>query len=111
MSWDKNTISISKLEAVKETLDGLNIPYQLSIIDTFRGRGLNDDPYMDGTDTIYELKRLQYAEKVILEYVELDADCDVDDVIYSEQFKLGYEPEEWEATRHTDKTGQYTREV
>ena len=108
MSWDKNTISFSKLGAVKEVLDDLIIPYEVSTIATFRGRGLNDDFFMDGTDTIHELRRLQYGNKVILEYVELDADCDVDDIICSQQFNLGNEPKEWEAIKHTDKCGDHS---
>jgi len=107
MSWDKNTISVSALDGNKRTLDDLGIPYQLSVIATFKGRGLNDDPFMDGTDTVYELRRLQYADVVVLEYVELDADCDVDDIITCQYFKLEDEPQNWEAIRKTDKTGQY----
>ena len=107
MSWDKNTLSFSSVGAVRDVLKDLAVPYQLSVIATFRGRGCNDDPYMDGTDTIYELRRLQYGAKVILEYAELDTDCDVDDMVFSQEYKLEDEPQDWVAIRKTDKLGQY----
>ena len=97
MSWDKNTVIGSELEGTRETLDELAIPYKLSTIGTFRGCGLND-----GEGVTYELRRLQYAGRVMLEYAELDADCDVDDVILSQRFDLGNEPKDWQAIRRTD---------
>ena len=103
MSWDKNTISVSWLDATKRVLDNLSIPYMLSSIGRFRGSGLNDDD-----DKMHELRRLQYKSKVILEYAELDADCDTDDVIHSEEFDRGSEPLDWQAVRHTDYNGEFT---
>lgn len=107
MSWNKNTISISKLDAVLETLDNLGVPYELSTIGEFVGRGLND-----GWDTaMHYLRRLKYKDRVILEYAELDADCDVDDIIASAEFKIEDEPGDWQAVRHTDKFGNCGEEV
>lgn len=106
MSWDKNTINCSHLNAVKQTLDNLGIEYCCTTIGRFSGRGTNDDPYMDGTETLYFLQRLQYGTRVILEYAVLDADCDVDDVIHSSEFDLKDEPKDWEAVRHTDIFGE-----
>ena len=106
MSWDKNTISMSSLKAILKTLENVGIPHEVSVIGTFKGRGLNDDPYMNGTDTTYELRRLQYQDRVILEHVELDGDCDTDDVIVSTEFWLKDEPKNWEPIRRTNKTGE-----
>ena len=108
MSWDKNTVNFSEIEATKDVLDNLGETYQESIIATFRPCGLNDD-YMGISSR--NLRRLQYKNKVILEYVEVDADCDVDDVILSQQFDLQDEPTDWQAIRKTDKTGQYPNYV
>ena len=94
MSWDKQTANLSKLDAVKETLDELEIPYTLTVIAEFRGRGLND---AEGEE--HQLRRLQYANKVILEYAELEADCDTDDKILSRTFGVDEEPKDWRAIR------------
>jgi hypothetical protein len=96
MSWDKNTVNLSELEATRKVLDDLGIPYQISVIAKFEGRGVNDE--FEG-HPIYELKRLQYFDKVILEYVNLHPDCDIDDIIYSEKFSLEDEPKNWEPIR------------
>lgn len=108
MSWDKNTISVSGLDASKRVLDNLSIPYTLDSIGRFSGRGLNDGPYMDGSDKVYVLRRLRYKDKVILEYAELDADCDTNDVIHSQEFHISDEPLDWQVVRHTDHTGEYS---
>lgn len=102
MSWNKNTVMFSEVDAVMRTLQELETPYTLEVIDSFRGMGLND---YDG-DAMYDLRRLQYADTVILEYVELDLDCDTDDCILSTRFILWEVPNEWEAIRHTDKWGE-----
>lgn len=107
MSWDKNTIIISKVPAVKETLEHLGVPYKISTIGSFKGRGLNDDTYMENLDILYELLRLEYKDRVILEYAELDADCDTDDIVASQEFDLKDEPKDWIAVRYTDKIGDY----
>ena len=98
MSWNKNTVIFSEVDAVARTLEELGTPCNLSVIATFRGRGLND---ME--DTKYDLRRLEYSDTVILEYVVLSADCDADDCILSARFILGQEPREWEAIRHPDE--------
>jgi len=104
MSWDKNTIIVSGLGAVKNALDSLNTPYKLSELKAFQGRGAND-----GWDipTIYKLHRLEFGNQVILEYAKLDADCDVDDLILAEQFNLEDEPKDWEPIRYTDITDDH----
>ncbi len=90
MSWDKMTINLSQLDAVRSTLEELGEPYQESVIATFRGAGCNDP---DGK--MYELRRLQFRDKVIRECVTMDADCDSNDYIQSLQFKLKDEPKHW----------------
>ena len=102
MSWNKNTTNVSEVDAVIRVLKDLLIPYKVKVIGKFRGRGLNDDIYAEGKDKIYKLRRLQYVDKVILEYVNLDADCDVDDVIHSKTFDLKKEPKDWQAVNHID---------
>jgi hypothetical protein len=107
MSWDKNTISISEIDAVKHVLDNLGVKYTESIIATFNGRGLND-AYNDVS--AYNLRRLQYNDIILLECVEMDADCDIDDVIISYEFSASTEPKNWKAIKHTDKFSEYEAE-
>ncbi len=102
MSWDKNTVNLSKINAALEVLNNLAVPYQLTTLDSFIGRGLNDG-FFEDKGNMYDLRRLQYKDKVLLEYVELDRDCDVNDLILSEEFNVGEEPKDWVAVRKTDK--------
>uniref|UniRef100_A0A6M3K4N9 Uncharacterized protein n=1 Tax=viral metagenome TaxID=1070528 RepID=A0A6M3K4N9_9ZZZZ len=106
MSWDKNTISLSGLDAVIGTLLDLGIDHEVSIIAEFHGRGLNDD-YLDLSP--HKLRRLEYGKWVILEKVEQDADCDTDDCILSCKFELDKEPKDWQPIVSTDKTGEYEK--
>lgn len=91
MSWDKNTVDCSRLDTYKAILDELGLPYELTVKIAVRGMGLNDDE-----DTVYELRRLQYNNFVILERMERTSDCDTDDVITSTQFLLEDEPKDWQ---------------
>jgi len=94
MSWDKQTINLSKLDAVRDTLEEVGVPFRESVIATFRGAGCNDPDY-----EMYDLKRLAYRDTVILEYVTMDSDCDANDYIQSIQFDLKDEPKHWAAVR------------
>jgi len=103
MSWDKNTVNCSSLDAIKDILGKHGIPYKISTLTTVEGRGLNDDfchlpPW--------ELRRLEHGGYVTLEWIEQDADCDTDDIIQSETFFPEEEPKDWQPIRQTDKTGQ-----
>ena len=109
MSWDKNTIVFSALSSIKELLDDLNVPYQLSVITRVRGRGINDGAWDE--ETWYDLRRLQFGDFAILENIEQDVDCDTDDIILSHKFELTKEPKDWKPIIQTDKTGQYSDET
>ena len=108
MSWDKNTISFSDIDAVIDVLKDVGLDYKLSVMARVRGWGLNDD--YTGKE-FWELRRLEYGNTVYLEKIEQDADCDVDDIITSSKFTKSTEPKDWVAIIQTDKTGEYTEEV
>ena len=97
MSWNKNTINMSALEAMRCMLEDLHEPYEVQVIAEFRGLGLNDD-FAD--DDMHQLRRLRYRDTVILEYVNMHSDCDTDDVISSRRFPLKDEPKDWQPIRH-----------
>ena len=97
MSWDKNTINYSTIDAIVGVLKDIGVDYKLSVIAKVRGRGLND---YEGK--VYELRRLEYKNIVYLEKIEQEADCDFDDIIRSQKFKLSKEPKGWQAIVKTD---------
>jgi len=90
MSWDKNTIDMSNLDSIKEMLDELEIPYKLENKQSVMGRGLNDD-----SDKYYDLRRLEYRDKVILECMTQTTDCDSDDCLVSYKLDSKDEPKRW----------------
>lgn len=112
MSWDKNTVNYSTLDSTKEILEELEIKYKLIVLGKVMGRGLNDDSFM-GTydkeeDRYYELRRLEYKNKVILEQISQDADCDTDDIIRSHKFNILEEPKDWKYQIETDILGNHS---
>ena len=92
MSWDKNTISCSEIDKTIELLSELSIPYSLKILGKVTGYGLNDD--YAKTDQ-HKIRQLEYKEKVILEQMIRNDDCDSDDVIYSFKFDKQDVPKKW----------------
>jgi len=101
MSWDKNTVNLSALDSVKQTLDNLEVEYSLSTEAEIMGIGLND---FEDTPP-HKLRRLQYDKWVMLEQMTRDADCDVDDIISSHTFLLEEEPDNWQYIVKTDIFG------
>lgn len=93
MSWDKNTINFSEVDTFIRAFRLLGIPhsdYKLRQIGKVLGRGLNDRD-----DEFYILRRLEVADKIILEYIERHSDCDIDDVIKSVIFDKDKVPKRW----------------
>ena len=95
MSWDKNTINMSNLDAVKEILDDLKVKYTLEVKKKVRGYGLNDATFGE-EDKVYELHRLAYRGFVILEQIKRTQDCDANDTIISRKFTRETEPKDWQ---------------
>lgn len=93
MSYDKNTRNCSEVDKTIELLKELKIPYKLKILGTVTGNGLNDD--YAKTDK-HEIRRLDYKEKVILERMEQNTECDSDDFIISKKFEKNKVPKKWE---------------
>lgn len=89
MSWNKNTSNFSEIDSNIEVLDNLSIPYSLSVLGNVCARGIND--LVD----YYPMRRLEFKGQVVLEKMCRNCDCDCDDSIYSEKFKLEDEPKNW----------------
>jgi len=96
MSWDKNTVIVSEIDKTIELLEEFNIKYKLTIIGTVEGYGLNDDLNMfDGVSKNYEIRKLEYKDKVIMEQMIRDEDCDANDYIVSRKFDKSKAPKKW----------------
>ena len=92
MSWNKNTLNVSKLDFAIEILKDLNIPFNCEIIGKVQGFGLNDNY----PDNYYNIRRLTYGNFVILEQMIINDDCDFDDFITSSKFTKDKEPYNWQ---------------
>jgi hypothetical protein len=99
MSWDKNTISFSEVNAIMRVLDILGIPYAVSEIGRVGAHGLNDD--VEGRE-FWPLRRLEFADKVVLERIHRHSDCDIDDAIFSRIFDKDKAPKRWRKELHFD---------
>jgi hypothetical protein len=89
MSWNKNTINLSQIDAWINLCKSNNMAYELTVLGKVRGRGLNDDGDL-------EIRRLRCGESVLLERMERTADCDSDDLIQSYQYNRATEPKQWD---------------
>jgi len=88
MSWNKNTINTSEVNAALVILKDTNTPYTLEVLGSVNGDGLNDD---FGTGS-YECRKLTYGGKVLMEHMIRTFDCDSDDCFTSVRFDKGKEP-------------------
>lgn len=93
MSWNKNTINFSSLNAIKQVLDDLRIEYTLEVKERVIGQGNNDEFFGENP---YELRRLSYRGFVVLEQIQKTSDCDSDDMIISQKFTRETEPKVWQ---------------
>lgn len=98
MSFDKNTINNSEIDAAIKVLEDIDIPYKLTEIGIIHGFGIND---IDGAG--YPIRRLEYLNTVMLERIDRTTDCDADDTIHSYKFVRGEEPKDWEIERIYDE--------
>ena len=83
MSWDKNTITSTKIDDVREVLRENNISYTVDVLGKVRARGQNDHLH---DIAHYSIRKLSYQNYVIMEQMIRDPDCDIDDVITAQKF-------------------------
>ena len=110
MSWDKNTIVCSQINAIISTLDICKKPYTLSVLGNVQGHGLNDDLIIEDNSgelypgsKYYDIRKLEFEGIVILEQMQRSHDCDTDDMIISVKFDKGSEPKTWPLEIYMDK--------
>lgn len=94
MSWNKNTINASEVDATIKVLKKIGTPYQVEELGTVQGMGLNDDYFGSGE---YNCRKLTYGNTVLMEQMSCHSDCDMDDYFVSVEFEKGKEPrkEDW----------------
>lgn len=105
MSWDKQTIHQSEVDAITKVLDILSVPYSVKII----GEALDRGGYMFDDEKPISLRRLEFVNRVVLERVIRTADCDADDTIVSEMFYVNQEPQKWELEITYDEEGNLVK--
>jgi len=91
MSWNKNTVSYSEINATITVLKELGQEYKLTILGTVPGHGSNDE-----YKSKYDIRKLEYKDTVIIEQMKRHFDCDSDDIIISFRFTGDDKiPEDW----------------
>lgn len=90
-SWNKTTKKTSTIDNTIAFLKRNKIPYFLSPIGIAIGHGLRDNLMNP-----YSLRRLAFRDKVVLERIERNPDCNEDDYIVSNAFWAHEEPSNWE---------------
>jgi hypothetical protein len=100
MSWDKQTIVLSEIDALVRVFDEIGYPYRLESRGTVEGQGRNDDNWSDiaGVEAkgLYKLRRLRYSvdidsslpmrDFIIQERMIQTDDCDTDDTLVSVRY-------------------------
>lgn len=94
MSWDKNTVNVSEVDATVKVLNNVKIPYNITVLGEVEGDG-----WADG-ETKYKLRRLEYGNVVLLECMYRTHDCDSDDYLQSVEFPKDQEPKGWELEQY-----------
>lgn len=92
MSWDKNTMNCSEIDKTIELLKELKIKYKVKVLGTVTGYG-NNDAYAKSDK--HKIRRLEYNDKVILEQIRRNDDCDENDFIISKKFNKNKTPKNW----------------
>lgn len=92
MGWDKNTWSLSQIDAIIKTLKHLKTPYKLTVLGKVNATGIND--YWEDRKE-YKIRKLEYKNIIILEQMHRTSDCDTDDIIESHEFRKEYIPKQW----------------
>ena len=90
MSWDKETIVTSEVDATINVLKHLGVEYTLAELGQVPGCGLNDSD-----EKMYSIRRLQYNGVVVLEQMWRTCNCDTDDTLVSCEFSNTPVPEDW----------------
>jgi len=101
MSWDKNTHNFSFMDKTIEFLKRFEEPYTIKVLGKVRGMGLNDIYEAGFTDDgypkykWYEIRKLEYRDRVMLEQMHRTHDCDSDDTLISAEFPKIEAPMNW----------------
>lgn len=87
----KKTRILSRVDNIIKELKKHSIPFNLSLLGTTKGAGLNDYEF----SRPYIIRRLEFQNYVILEKYVYSKDTHVDDYIISKVFYKETEPKNW----------------
>ncbi len=109
MSWEKYTINLSQINAIVDVLQDVGMDFTLANITSVLGRGVNDEEWVDTADgepelkgKIYLIRKLEYANYIIVEQMQKTHDCDCNDTLVSIKFDKDKFPEDFKYEIYTD---------
>jgi hypothetical protein len=93
----KETINLSKVDYIANYLSNNKIPFKIILLEKIKGRGINDTvfPFKKFLKREYFLRRLEYANYIVLEQIVFIKDKELDDFIISKEYEKGKEPIKW----------------
>ena len=100
MSFNKNTVNISRLDYIAHYLKEKGYKPKILLLEKIQGRGLNDlIPYTENRKT-YFIRKMEYLDKIVVEKYVGTNDSELDDYIFSYEFQEGKFPEEWDTVMY-----------
>lgn len=95
MDFQKRTLRLSKLDVIASELKNQKCNPQIQLLGRIKGRGLNDLIIQREDYKIYDIRRLDYLDYVILEQFIQTKDMELDDFIVSKKFSKEEMPKYW----------------
>jgi len=100
MSFNKNTINISRLDSIAHYLKEKGYKPEIIMIGKVQGRGLNDLIPYNENKKIHFIRKMKYLDKILVEKFIGTNDSELDDYIFSYEFQEGKFPKEWVTTTY-----------
>ncbi len=95
MDFQKRTIRLSRLDLVAADLKNQKCNPQITLLGRIKGRGLNDLIAHRESYKIYDIRRLDYMDFIIVEQFIQTKDMELDDFVVSKKFNKENLPDKW----------------
>ena len=95
MELQKQTIILSRLDKIAGQLKDKNLNPHIAVLNKIKGKGNNDFIKSINSYRIYDIRRLDYLDFVILEQFVEVKDKELDDFIISKKFDKDEVPKNW----------------
>ena len=93
--WRKQTLILSRVDAIVGLLKQHNAPHKLSLLARLQGRGQEDLDVAKERYKTYLIRKLEFGYNVVLEQMIRTKDIELDDYIISKQFYKQHVPKSW----------------